>query len=209
MPANYRIPVAAGCINLVNRLCNANLPETLGEYILPWLIFLVVLLALGLLWISTRQRKASGLPGGRLIYSDTDRWSAAEKPLYAPALGLTGKPDYLVEQDGQLIPVEVKTSSPRRGPYDAHIYQLAAYCLLVTQVYGKRPKYGIIHYKGKNQPGQTYAIDFTADLEAAVLNTLQEMQGISLRKEVNRSHDNPSRCAHCGYHHTCDQALSE
>jgi len=168
---------------------------------------LLVCLALGLLWLSTRQRKAIGMPGGRLIYSDTSRWGAVEKPLYAPVLGLTGKPDYLVEQGGQVIPVEVKTSRPNQGPYDSHIYQLAAYCLLVNYVYGKRPKYGIIHYTDKNQPGQTFAIDFTEELETAVLHTIQEMQAISLRKGIDRSHDSPQRCTRCGYRHTCDQAL--
>jgi CRISPR-associated exonuclease Cas4 len=170
-----------------------------------WLIVLLFAAGLGLLWLASRQRKATGLPGGKLIYSDTERWGKLEKPLYAPALGLTGKPDYLVEQDGKIIPIEVKTSRPAQGPYDSHVFQLAAYCLLVTQVYGKRPNYGIIHYTSGGKGGQTYAVEFTQDLESAVLATIQQMQTITLRKGVDRSHEQPQRCARCGYRNTCDQ----
>ena len=54
---------------------------------------------------SSIQRKEAGLPGGRIIYTDTRGWGKVEKPLFYPALELTGKPDYLVEKNGQIIPV--------------------------------------------------------------------------------------------------------
>jgi len=174
-----------------------------------WLILLLVIAGLGLLWAAARQRRATGVPGGRLIYSDMAGWSKLEKPLYASNLGLTGKPDYLVEQGGHIIPVEVKTANPAQGPYDSHIYQLAAYCLLVTQVYGKRPRYGILHYTAGSRPGRTYAIDFTQALEEEVLEIIRQMQSVSLRKGVDRSHNQPQRCARCGYRSACDQALTQ
>jgi len=63
-------------------------------------------------WQSGRQRKAAGLPGGRIIYTDTHGWNKVEKPLYNATLDLTGKPDYLIEKDGQIIPVEVTVRLP-------------------------------------------------------------------------------------------------
>ncbi len=167
-------------------------------------IFLFVV-AMLLLWQSGRQRKSTGLPGGRIVYTDTSRWGAVEKPLYDPELGLTGKPDYLVEQDGQMIPVEVKSSSAGHAPYDGHIYQLAAYCMLVEHTFGKRPPYGLLHYAGKES--RTFAIDYTIDLENTVRELIREIQGISMRKGVDRSHENPARCARCGYRAACDQSL--
>ncbi|MBL8107982.1 MAG: hypothetical protein JNJ72_20605, partial [Anaerolineales bacterium] len=71
------------------------------------LILILFLLALIFFWQSNRQQKSAGLPGGRVIYTDTRGWGKVEKPLYYPALALTGKPDYLIEKNGQLIPVEV------------------------------------------------------------------------------------------------------
>jgi CRISPR-associated exonuclease Cas4 len=167
------------------------------------LAFLLLLAALILLWVAARQRRSAGLPGGRVVYSDTNRWERLEKPLYDPGLEITGRPDYLVEQGEALIPVEVKSRRISRAPYDSHIYQLAAYCLLVQRVFGKRPPYGILHYANR-----TFAIDYTPELESALLDVLEEMRTQERRREVERSHDSPERCAHCGFRSDCDQALA-
>src|SRR3990170_591592 len=96
-----------------------------------WIAVVCFLLGIALFWQSSRQRKASGLPGGRIIYADTSRWEPLQEALYDPRLGLAGKPDYLVKEGEQVIPVEVKSSRVAHSPYDSHIFQLAAYCLLV------------------------------------------------------------------------------
>ncbi len=168
-------------------------------FVLP---LLLVIIALVLLWQSNRQRKQAGLPGGRVVYTDTRAWGKVEKPLFDPLLGLTGKPDYLVEHDGQLIPVEVKTGRTPEAPYDSHIYQVAAYCLLIEKAYGKRPAYGLIHY-----PHRDFAVDFTPELESALLEQLAEMRRDELRRNVPRSHDDPMRCRACGFRKVCDQKL--
>ncbi len=171
---------------------------------MPFLVFLLVLIALILFWQAARSRKASGLPGGRVIYADTRQWGPVEKPLYNSELGLTGKPDYLVEQDGQIIPVEVKSSHAPEAPYDSHIFQLAAYCLLVERVFGKRPAYGILHY-----PNRTFAIDYTAQLENTLLDLLLEMRSQASLKDVPRSHESTGRCKGCGYRSMCEQRLGK
>jgi CRISPR-associated exonuclease Cas4 len=166
------------------------------------LAFLALILALVLLWQANRRQKAIGLPAGRVIYVDTRNWGPAEQPLYDAELGLVGKPDYLVETGGQVIPVEVKSSPVTTAPYDAHIFQLAAYCLLVQRHYGKRPAYGILHY-----PNRTFAIDYTAQLEAQLLKLLEEMHAQERRKEIPRSHESAARCSRCGFRNICDQRL--
>lgn len=154
-------------------------------------------------WRSDRQRKSAGLPGGRIIYTDTGGWGRLEKPLFHQALGLTGKPDYLIQQNGQIIPVEVKSGRAPEAPYDSHIYQLASYCLLVEKIYGKRPPYGIIHYNNRD-----FAIDYTRELESSLLDLLAEMKRDEHKKEIERSHAQVSRCARCGFRKTCDQSLA-
>jgi CRISPR-associated exonuclease Cas4 len=162
----------------------------------------ILLIAFVLFFISGRQRHASGLPGGRVIYSDTRAWGAVEKPLFDKDLGLTGKPDYLVEQNGRVIPVEVKTGKTPEAPYDSHIFQLAAYCLLVHRTTGKRPPYGIIHY-----PTRDFAIDYTPDLENSLLDLIADMRINEHRTEVDRSHEDEHRCRRCGFRDACDQRL--
>ncbi len=171
------------------------------EIFLTLVLFVV---ALVLFWQSGRQRKQAGLPGGRIIYTDTRAWGKVDKPLYDVKTGLTGKPDYLVEQNGSIIPVEVKSGRAPSAPYDSHIYQVAAYCLLVHKTYGKRPPYGIIHYKERD-----FAVDYTPELEQALRDTLDDMRRDEHRSNVPRSHDLPARCARCGFRVTCDQSLAD
>jgi CRISPR-associated exonuclease Cas4 len=164
-------------------------------------------IALLLLWESNRRKRSSGIPGGRVIYTDTRTWGAVEKPLFDPATGLAGKPDYLLEKGEQIIPVEVKSSRAVDKPLDSHIYQLAAYCLLVDHIMGKRPPYGILHYPRGSKTGRTYAIDYTQQLEAALLDLLAEIRQQERRREIQRSHESPARCSGCGYRSICDQRL--
>ena len=169
---------------------------------MPYLAFFLFLLSLILFRQSAIQRKSSGLPGGRIIYTDTRNWGKLEKALYDPDLGLSGKPDYLVEQDGDIIPVEVKSSRAPETPYDSHIYQLAAYCLLVERTYGKRPPYGILHYTGRD-----FAVDYTKELESSLLDLMKDMQQSKKSREVPRSHSEFQRCQKCGFRTTCNQVL--
>jgi CRISPR-associated exonuclease Cas4 len=169
---------------------------------LPFALVLLLLAAL-LFWLSSRQRKGAGLPGGRVIYTDTRAWGPLEKPLFHADLGLTGKPDYLVEQDGRIIPVEVKSGRTPQAPYDAHIFQVAAYCLLVEKTYGKRPPYGILHY-----PQRDFAVDYTPGLKSALLDLLAEMRRDERRASVDRSHTDEARCRGCGFRSACDQKLA-
>ena len=90
------------------------------------IIFLTI--ALWLAWRARRGQQRSGLPQGRLVYADTGRWSAVAQPYFSQRYRLTGKPDYLVDSDHGLVPVEVKhTAVPAGGQaYTSHIMQLAA-----------------------------------------------------------------------------------
>ena len=166
------------------------------------LVLFFIICAIVLLWQANRQRKALGLPGGNIIFADTQSWVPVKESLYSVHHGLTGKPDYLVESGNKIIPVEVKSTRISQGPYDSHIYQLAAYCLLVQHTYDIRPEYGILHY-----PNRTFRIDYTFELESAIIDLLQEIHSQENRKDIHRSHEHPARCARCGFNYTCDQII--
>jgi len=171
------------------------------------LVFVLCILAILLFWRASRKRKAAGLPGGQIIYTDTQGWTAVKEPLYDADLGLTGKPDYLVEQNGAIIPIEVKSRRPPSAPYDSHIYQLAAYCLLVQRRLGKRPPYGIIHYTDGHKESRSFAVEYTPALEEAMYDLLEDIRKRDAQKTVNRSHESPEFCARCGYRAACDQRI--
>jgi CRISPR-associated exonuclease Cas4 len=174
---------------------------------LAYLALLVFLIGIALLWRSNQSRKASGLPYGRLVYSDTSRWLSQEEPLYDPDSGLTGKPDYVIQNGREIIPVEVKTSRQPSAPYPGHIFQLAAYCLLIERIYGVRPPYGVLHYSAHPQSGQSFQVDYTSKLEREVIHLLAEMRQQSKRHDVPRSHQSVVRCKACGFSDICNQKL--
>jgi CRISPR-associated exonuclease Cas4 len=166
------------------------------------LSLLLFAFGLALLLLAARRREAAGLPGGRVVYADTSAWGRVEKPLYDRVLDLTGRPDYLVRQGKTIIPVEVKSGRAPEAPYDSHIYQLAAYCLLVEKTYRRRPPYGLIHY-----PNRTFAVDYTEALESSLLDVLAEMRSLDGESRVGRSHEERARCNHCGYQNDCEERL--
>ena len=163
---------------------------------------ILLLMAFILLWFSRRQEKSSGMPKGKIIYADMRNWGSAGEPMYDPGLGLTGKPDYLVSQGDQILPVEVKSARAPQGPFEAHIYQLAAYCLLVERSFHRRPAYGILHYSDR-----TYQIEFTREIEKATRALLTELHVQGPDRQRHRSHDSITRCIHCAYRSICPESL--
>jgi len=165
-------------------------------------LFLALLALAG--WLRVRYlRTQSGLPTGELLYADTGTWKRVERPFFSICHYLTGKPDYLVEESGSLIPVEVKSSPCPSTPYSSHQLQLAAYCLLVEETYGQAPPYGVLRYRDG-----TVSINYTAALRSAVLATLQAMRQDYGAPRVSRSHDSPARCRACGLRSHCGEALA-
>ncbi len=163
---------------------------------------LLLLLGIFFIWVGARRRKAAGLPVGRVVYSDTGVERTPEKPLYDPVLGLTGRPDYLVEDGGFLIPVEVKSTPAPPLPYEGHVMQALAYCLLVERDLHREAPYAIIRY-----PNHSFRVDFTSEYREKLLDLIAEMRRAERRGLPKRSHSTPERCRKCGFREICDQSL--
>ena len=167
-----------------------------------YLAFVLLTLALFLIYLSRRQRRQLGLPAGDLLYEDMASGDKLRKPLYDEELNLVGRPDYLIREGENLVPVEVKSGRSPKRPYESHIYQLAAYCLLVAKQFGQRPSHGLIRY-----PQRSFKVNFTEELEARLLSLLDEIRTQRSSKDVARSHQQTARCRACGYLQVCDQSL--
>ncbi|MBN2047196.1 MAG: CRISPR-associated protein Cas4 [Anaerolineaceae bacterium] len=173
------------------------------NYLIP--AFLLLLIAAALILRGQRAQQREGLPLGRVVYDDSSEHGGEPiKPLYSAELGLTGKPDYIVVQNGKSIPVEVKSRAAPAEPYAGHVYQLAAYCLLVEHTSGQRPPYGLIRYRDR-----TFQVDYTDELESHLLEMLDQMRKTRAKNGPARSHESPRRCRNCGYRHVCDQSLCD
>jgi CRISPR-associated exonuclease Cas4 len=171
-----------------------------------WLLLVAVVLAVLGLWLlrwSAMARRESGLPVGRITYVDTGALERCERPLFSDRYRLTGRPDYLVQSSRGTIPVEVKSGTAPNQPYDAHILQLAAYCLLVEEQEGTTPPHGVLKYDDR-----AFEVDYTPGMRAHLLETLGAMRAGLQSWMVDRSHEDPGRCRGCGYRDRCEERLA-
>lgn len=163
--------------------------------------YLLLACAVALLVLALRLRRSTGIPWARVQASDTG-WQRAEQPLVSRRYGLVGKPDYVLETRGGLIPVEVKPGRKASSPYESDLMQLAAYCLLIEDTTGRAPPYGLLRYAQ-----QTFKLPYTPALRSELLELIAEMQEHRGAQDVARSHDSAARCRGCGFYAACDDRL--
>ena len=119
-----------------------------------------------LLWLfikSSARNKSKRLLKGEVVYSGIDNRNA--RILQAPRFHLSGIPDYIIKQNNEYIPVEIKSSSTPKKLYDSDRMQVVAQALLVEAEYGKRPTRGFVQY-----PNRT----FTVKIQPKYINKLEQ-----------------------------------
>jgi CRISPR-associated protein Cas4 len=139
------------------------------------------------------------LPDGDAIYSDL---SGSGKILRSERYRLSGKPDYIIKEGRHLIPVEVK-SSAAEAPYRGHQLQLAAYGMIMEDLYRTDVPYGYIVYMNRR-----YRIELDDDLRAEVLDNLDGMRRALRMRRAQRDHNERARCVRCSFRRSCREAIS-
>ncbi len=153
--------------------------------------------------IAVELRKEHGIPAGKIDYSDT----RDSDSLFSKKYMLSGKPDFIIEKDGVKIPVEVKTGRVPKGPHFSHILQLAGYCLLVEEVYGQAPPYGVVEYS-KGERKQQHKIDYDKQLKDTVIEKLELIKSIEQEETVaHRNHNRTGKCRNCSRKVGCLESL--
>ena len=178
--------------------------------LLGWLAVVVGLFDVTLLAGGWWLQRRSGLPRARVVATDTGAGRPLTEPLFSRQYGLAGRPDYVIEERGRIIPVEVKPSRRSPQPQPSDVLQLLAYCLLVEETW-QRPPYGLLRYATG-----TFRIDYTPAARALLLDRIAEVRTARTGRDpaarsaqgLPRSHDDPARCAACGFRAQCDQSLA-
>jgi CRISPR-associated exonuclease Cas4 len=171
-----------------------------------WLLAAGILLGILGFWLLVRSRTVrseAGMPVGRVVYVDTADWKRCERALFSAQHRLAGRPDYLVDTRQGLIPVEVKSGPAPSKPYQGHVLQLGAYCLLVEEQDGRKPSHGIVKYDDR-----AFEVGYSPALRAELLRTLELMRRDLRSTDLERSHEEPARCRRCGYRNRCEQRLA-
>lgn len=156
-----------------------------------------------LLTLASRERRTNlGVQHGTVVAADDSRLPSPT--LRSERLGLIGRPDHLLRVGGAVIPVEQKPSATRLQP--SHVLQVAAQCLLVEDVYGVRPAYGLVVLAG----GRREQVAFTPALERSLLKTMIRMRALLANGVEPGPRWVAPKCRACGFRSACwsDQALA-
>jgi CRISPR-associated exonuclease Cas4 len=117
--------------------------------------------------------------------------------------GLSGRPDYILLIDGELVPVDVKTGRQPRGPLFSHILRVAAYCLLLSEDEGVKVTHGILKYDNIE-----HEIEFDDETKRLLVSKLDEMRSLMTTQQVHRNHNRAGKCRSCSRRSICPERLA-
>lgn len=168
------------------------------------MLFLISIIAAILAWLLGRPRFAqTGLLALKIRYSNVG--TVYQQPALASTrYGLIGRPDYLVRVENGIAPVELKSGkAPRSGrPYDGHLLQLAAYCLLVEDVCQAHVPFGVLEYEDRS-----ISVEYKSSLRKDLLSLLEVMRAAKRLAELHINHNSPGKCRSCGFRDVCGEGL--
>jgi len=147
--------------------------------------------------VSTKRQYQ--IPDGSITYSDLD---IPAKPLFSKRYRISGKPDYIVEKNGQYIPVGLKSGS-HSSPLKNHVLQLGTYCQLIEDAYGTYVPYGVLVYDS-----ESFVILFNPQLRFEVSSTIKKMRTCLHDERVIINHDEGRRCNACSMRRFCGERIA-
>jgi CRISPR-associated exonuclease Cas4 len=164
-------------------------------YIAAFAAALVLLKLISMAWRGggiRRVKPTLSLPGYRQFYSDKKHEGGL---LVSERYGLQGKPDMVYSNSAgtRMIPVELKsgTVGDAAEPREGDLMQLAAYFVIIEDVYGVRPRRGLLIYKD-----WMFKVKNDRRLRRRLERVISDMR---LMLETERGEAEPSfvKCKHC------------
>jgi CRISPR-associated exonuclease Cas4 len=166
------------------------------------LIASTMFVALGVLVRASAKSQHGAFDPSEILYTDTGRSTA--DLLISERFHLIGRPDYILEENGERIPVERKDRMlTHSGPHDSERLQLAAYCLLLEERDGSPVRRGRLQYQNT-----TLDIMFDEALRRKLLATLAAIQASADLEYIRRSHPSAARCHGCEFRLQCAESLA-
>ena len=165
-------------------------------FIIPFIGLLIILVFYFLK--AKRRMDYYEMPKERFVYGDM---KSEGKILVSKRYGLSGKPDRVIENSGQIIPYEYKSSNIGDQPWEPHIIQMGVYFIILQELYPEHMiQYGVIKYRNRS-----FYVNNSNELKDRVLTRAQLIR--RMRGVPNRNHDNPGRCLNCKYRSICRERL--
>lgn len=141
------------------------------------------------------------IEGKELEY--VDRVKEKSKMMKSMKYHLRGRPDYILNIDGDKVPVEVKSGRVPEGPFFSHVIQIAAYCFLIEEDMGETPPYGLVRYGSETE----YEVEYDEELKELLLEKVGDMRDIIKKEEAHRNHSREGKCRNCSRREICSESL--
>lgn len=145
-----------------------------------------------------RTKKAVGMEHHATAISIDGSKDLPAKVYVSEALGLAGKPDALIEENGFIIPVERKPLAKKLR--DRYVAQLLVYMRLIEEIEGARPPYG---YLVLGPQCRRVKIENSPQRQAWLQRMVDEMREV-LAGAPTHPTPHPKKCAKCDVRAACD-----
>ncbi|MGP8078178.1 MAG: PD-(D/E)XK nuclease family protein [Thermoplasmata archaeon] len=163
-----------------------------------WAAALLLAVGIGVAALSARAlyRRSGEARWGTLEAIDAGR----PETLRSERFRLVGRPDVVRRgKDGRRVPVEVKRRpAPRGGPFRSHLVQVWTYCLLVEEVDGRSPPFGVVRYSDR---------EFRVPWNSSARGELLAIRRAVAAPYDGRATPSPARCGRCRWAPRCDARL--
>lgn len=136
-----------------------------------------------------RTLKRYGLESGEKLF---------KQKVYSKKLGLSGKLDMLVKTENDLIPIEMKYTENQPGLN--HKYQLAAYMLVLEDVYNQGVRGGIIHLIPSKDSFYYKNTDTLRNKIKEIIDSIREMIN---KERFPEAQTGWQKCRDCEYKNYC------
>ena len=195
---------------LLKPFSSNTLDSTLVGYFFISLSFLWLIIASLYLYFFLYSHETADEMKSKLDIKNNDKSNNKERRISTPKLfsnniGLCGKPAYVLENNEETIPVDVKSGRKPEAPFFNHVLQNAAYCFLVEEQLKTKVPHGIIRY---GMEENSHTVTWDGDLKNLLIEKMSEMEKIlSGESQAHRNHNRPGKCKNCSRKEACPERL--
>jgi CRISPR-associated exonuclease Cas4 len=182
------------------------LGRVLETIAIAWLMGAVMFLYRGLIhehFAIAEKEKVSIDKRSEIAYVDANVGEG--ELLSSEKYGLRGRPDLVLKEGEEIVPLEKKTGRVPRGPLFSHIAQIGVYCIILEERYGSNVTHGIVQYNDTK-----FTLDYDENLKNTILGLAEKIRSAEMSTKdppVHRNHNRPGKCIGCSRRDACNERL--
>ena len=146
-------------------------------------------------------RRRTGITRGMIVRGVEGGSFVVGREYLSERIGLVGRPDAVVEENGYFIPVERKTFGKR--PRDKDVAQLLVYCRLMEEEFGVRPPHG---YLIIGPHAKRFKVENSEEKQLWIDTILEQMRSVLLGGSCVAT-PHKRKCEACVVRASCAQRL--